>query len=272
MPENPFLARLDEVLAIASQGVGKSTSTTTSRIALAHAGQDGVAAARRGRVGILDCLDARDSRSPPELDEDKAIIPPEAHGVRLISMGFFVRENQAVIWRGPMLPQGARAVHHRRESGASPTTSSSTCRPGPVTCPSPCRSFLPRAEVIVVTTPQVAGAVRRPACRRHVREGGGLDLIGVIENMKLVSAADDGKAYEIFGSGRWPGAGRPPRGTAARQVPLVTELREGGDTGARSFVNRARLRGRGRLPPDRGAESRRSSARQDLQERELRLM
>jgi ATP-binding protein involved in chromosome partitioning len=90
--------------------------------------------------------------------------------------------------------------------------------------------FLPRAELIVVTTPQVAAqsvAQRSAALAEKVD----LDLIGVIENMSWFRG-DDGRAYEIFGSGGGQELADHLGVPLLGQVPLLPELREGGDTGA----------------------------------------
>jgi ATP-binding protein involved in chromosome partitioning len=89
--------------------------------------------------------------------------------------------------------------------------------------------FLPRAEVIVVTTPQIAAqsvAQRAAAMAEKVE----LDLIGVVENMSWFRG-DDGTAYEIFGAGGGQELADHLEVPLLGRVPLVTELREGGDSG-----------------------------------------
>ena len=109
------------------------------------------------------------------------IVPPEAYGVRLISMGFFAREDQAVIWRGPML-------HKALEQFLTDVYWGETdyliidMPPGTGDVPLSISQFLPRAEVIVVTTPQPA-AQRVAQRAAAMAEKVDLDVIGVIENM-----------------------------------------------------------------------------------------
>ena len=99
---NPFTDARTRVLAISSGkgGVGKSSVTTNLSIALAERGHR--VAAVDADVWGFSMPRMLGIAAPPGLIDD-VIVPPEAHGVRLISMGFFAREDQAVIWRGPML-------------------------------------------------------------------------------------------------------------------------------------------------------------------------
>ena len=261
--ENPFLHASTRVLAIASGkgGVGKSSVTTNLAIALAQRGKD--VAALDADVWGFSMPRMLGIEAPPELDDDKAIIPPEAHGVRLISMGFFVPENQAVIWRGPMLHKALEQFITDVKWG-EPDYLLIDMPPGTGDVSISMSQFLPRAEVIVVTTPQVAAqsvAQRAAAMSEKVE----LDLIGVIENMSWFRG-DDGKAYEIFGSGGGKELADHLDVPLLGKVPLVTELREGGDSGMPIVVTDPESEAAAGLPRDRGA-GRGDRAPQDLQER-----
>ena len=143
--------------------------------------------------------------SPPALIDD-VIVPPEAHGVRLISMGFFAREDQAVVWRGPMLHKALEQFLTDVYWG-EPDYLLVDMPPGTGDVSISIAQFLPRAEVIVVTTPQPAAqkvAQRAAAMAEKVD----LDVLGVIENMSWFDG-DDGTRYELFGSRRRRGARRP---------------------------------------------------------------
>jgi ATP-binding protein involved in chromosome partitioning len=227
--ENPFLHASTRVLAIASGkgGVGKSSVTTNLAIALAQRGRD--VAALDADVWGFSMPRMLGIAAPPELDDDKAIVPPEAHGVRLISMGFFVPENQAVIWRGPMLHKALEQFITDVKWG-EPDYLLIDMPPGTGDVSISMSQFLPRAEVIVVTTPQIAAqsvAQRAAAMSEKVE----LDLIGVVENMSWFRG-DDGTAYEIFGSGGGRELADHLDVPLLGQVPLVTALRKGGDIGA----------------------------------------
>ena len=144
-------------------------------------------------------------------------------------MGFFVPENQAVIWRGPMLHKALEQFITDVKWG-EPDYLLIDMPPGTGDVSISMSQFLPRAEVIVVTTPQIAAqsvAQRAAAMSEKVE----LDLIGVIENMSWFRG-DDGKAYEIFGSGGGKELADHLDVPLLGQVPLVTELRKGGDIGA----------------------------------------
>jgi ATP-binding protein involved in chromosome partitioning len=225
---NPFTDARTRVLAIASGkgGVGKSSVTTNLSIALAERGQR--VAAVDADVWGYSMPRMLGIQSPPDLIDD-VIVPPEAHGVRLISMGFFASEEQAVIWRGPMLHKALEQfltdVHW-----ADPDFLILDMPPGTGDVSLSMAQFLPRAEVVIVTTPQPAAqrvAQRAAAMAEKVE----LDVIGVIENMSWFTG-DDGKRYEIFGSGGGEALARRLGVPLLGQVPLVPALREGGDVGA----------------------------------------
>jgi ATP-binding protein involved in chromosome partitioning len=215
------------VLLIASGkgGVGKSSVTTNLAIALAQRGK---------RVAVVDA-DVWGFSIPrmlgverPPVLIDQMIVPPEAYGVTCISMGFFVQEDQPVIWRGPMLHK-ALEQFLTDVYWDDPDYLVVDLPPGTGDISLSLAQFLPRAELYVVTTPQPAAqkvAQRAAFMAEKVR----LDVKGVIENMSWFTG-DDGTRYEIFGSGGGAElAGRidvPLLG----QVPLVPELREGGDAG-----------------------------------------
>jgi ATP-binding protein involved in chromosome partitioning len=224
---NPFTDTRTRILAVASGkgGVGKSSVTTNLSIALAQRGKR--VAAVDADVWGFSMPRMLGVTHPPGLIDD-VIVPPEAFGVRLISMGFFAREDQAVIWRGPML-------HKALEQFLTDVYWGDTdylvidMPPGTGDVSLSISQFLPRAEVVVVTTPQPAAqrvAQRAAAMAEKVE----LDVIGVIENMSWFRG-DDGKRYEIFGSGGGDELARELGVPLLAQIPLVPALREGGDDG-----------------------------------------
>jgi len=224
---NPFQAARTRILAIASGkgGVGKSTVTTNLAVALAARGRE---------VGAVDADVWGFSMprmlgitAPPGLIDD-VIIPPEANGVRLVSMGFFAREDQAVIWRGPMLHKALEQFLTDVYWGDLDYLVVDM-PPGTGDVSLSISQFLPRAEVIVVTTPQPAAqrvAQRAAAMAEKVN----LDVIGVVENMSWFTG-DDGKRYELFGSGGGQELADELGVPLLAQVPLVPAVREGGDVG-----------------------------------------
>jgi ATP-binding protein involved in chromosome partitioning len=224
---NPFTDARTRVIAIASGkgGVGKSSVTCNLSIALAQRGRS--VAVVDADVWGFSMPRMLGIRQPPGLIDD-VIVPPEAHGVRLISMGFFAREDQAVIWRGPMLHKALEQfltdVHW-----ADSDYLIVDMPPGTGDVSLSMSQFLPRAEVVVVTTPQPAAqkvAQRAAAMAEKVN----LDVVGVIENMSWFRG-DDGTAYELFGAGGGGELADQLGVPLLGQVPLVPALREGGDRG-----------------------------------------
>jgi ATP-binding protein involved in chromosome partitioning len=224
---NPFTDSRTRVIAVSSGkgGVGKSSVTTNLAVALAARGHS--VAAVDADVWGFSMPRMLGISAPPGLIDD-VIVPPEAHGVRLISMGFFAREDQAVIWRGPML-------HKALEQFLTDVYWGDTdylivdMPPGTGDVSLSIAQFLPRAEVIVVTTPQPAAqrvAQRAAAMAAKVD----LQVIGVIENMSWFTG-DDGKRYELFGAHGGAQLADELGVPLLGQIPLVPELREGGDTG-----------------------------------------
>lgn len=215
------------VLLIASGkgGVGKSSVTTNLAIALAERGK---------RVSVVDA-DVWGFSIPrmlgierPPVLIDQMIVPPEAHGVNCISMGFFVEEDQPVIWRGPMLHK-ALEQFLTDVYWDEPDYLVVDLPPGTGDISLSLAQFLPRAEMYVVTTPQPAAqkVAQRAAFMGHKVH---LDVKGVIENMSWFTG-DDGTRYEIFGSGGGQVLADKIEAPLLGKVPLVPALREGGDTG-----------------------------------------
>ena len=215
------------VLLIASGkgGVGKSSVTTNLSVALA---------ARDHSVAVIDA-DVWGFSIPrmlgvdrPPVVIDEMLVPPEVHGVRCISMGFFAEEDQPVIWRGPMLHK-ALEQFLTDVYWDDPDFLVVDLPPGTGDISISLSQFLPRAEVYIVTTPQPAAqkvAQRAAFMAQKVR----LEVKGVIENMSWFTG-DDGTRYELFGAGGGGALADLLDVPLLGQVPLVSALREGCDTG-----------------------------------------
>jgi ATP-binding protein involved in chromosome partitioning len=215
------------VLLVASGkgGVGKSSVTTNLAIALANRGKS---------VAIIDA-DVWGFSIPRMLGIDRApvviddmLIPPEVHGVRAISMGFFAREDQPVIWRGPMLHK-ALEQFLTDVYWDEPDFLLVDLPPGTGDISLSLAQFLPRAEVYVVTTPQPA-AQRVAQRAAFMADTVKLEVKGVIENMSWFTG-DDGKRYFLFGSGGGEELANRLEVPLLGKVPLVQALREGSDSG-----------------------------------------
>ncbi len=226
---NPFVrtGSRTRVLGISSGkgGVGKSSVTVNLAIALA---------ARHRDVAILDA-DVYGFSVPPMLGLDRSpmlvgdlVIPPVGHGVRCLSTGMFVSDETPVIWRGPMLHK-ALEQFLVDTYWADPDFLLIDMPPGTGDVALSLSQYLPRSEILVVTTPQVAAqrvAQRSAYMARKLK----LPVRGVIENMSWFSG-DDGKRYEIFGSGGGQALSEALGVPLLGQVPLVPALRAGGDEG-----------------------------------------
>ncbi len=225
------------VLLVASGkgGVGKSSVTVNLAIALAQRGR---------RVCVVDAdvwgfsvpamlgIDR-----PPIVLGNRILLPPRAYGVECASIGFFVREDQPVIWRGPMLHKALEQFLTDFWWG-EPDFVVVDLPPGTGDISLSLASFLPRAEAYVVTTPQ-------PAAQRVAQRAGlmfqssqiSIPVHGVIENMSWFTG-DDGKRYELFGHGGGEALAERLQVPLVGQVPFVPALREGGDAGLPVVVAR----------------------------------
>ena len=215
------------VLLVASGkgGVGKSSVTTNLSIALANRGHS-VAVVDADVWGFSIPRMLGVDRPPTVIDS--MLVPPEVHGVRCISMGFFAEEDQPVIWRGPMLHK-ALEQFLTDVFWDDPDFLVVDLPPGTGDISLSLAQFLPRAEVYVVTTPQAA-AQRVAQRAAYMSQKVQLEVKGVIENMSWFTG-DDGTRYELFGAGGGQDLADRLGVPLVGQVPLVPALREGSDHG-----------------------------------------
>ena len=221
------------VYAVASGkgGVGKSSVTVNLAVALA---------ARGLSVGVLDA-DIYGFSVPRMLgvtgrptQVEKMIMPPVAHGVKVISIGMFTRDNTAVVWRGPMLHRALQQFLADVFWGELDVLLMDL-PPGTGDIAISVAQLVPSAELLVVTTPQLAA--------REVAERAGSialqthqQIVGVVENMSWLDLPD-GSRMELFGSGGGQAvadslaASTGTRVPLLGQVPIDQQVREGGDGG-----------------------------------------
>jgi len=224
-----FLDKLSKtrVLGISSGkgGVGKSSVTVNLAISLARVGfQVGVLDADVYGFSLPKMLGA--ANDPIVLGD--TVIPTLVHGVRCVSMGYFVPDEQPVIWRGPMLHKAIEQLV-TEAWWDEPDFLLIDMPPGTGDVALTLSEVLPRIEMYVVTTPQAAAqrvAQRSAYAARKLK----LAVRGVIENMSWFTG-DDQRRYEIFGSGGGERLARELGIPLLGQVPLDTRLREGGDSG-----------------------------------------
>jgi ATP-binding protein involved in chromosome partitioning len=213
-------------------GVGKSTVTVNLAVALARSGHS---------VGLLDA-DVYGFSVPKMLGTDHdpiilgdVVIPTSAHGVKCLSMGYFVPDDQPVIWRGPMLHKAIQQFLTDAFWGR-PDFLLVDMPPGTGDVALTLADVMPRAEIIVVTTPQAAAqrvAQRSAFAARRLK----LSVRGVVENMSWFTG-DDGTRYELFGAGGGATLAADLGIPLLGQVPLVTAVRVGADEG-RPIVSEA---------------------------------
>jgi ATP-binding protein involved in chromosome partitioning len=235
-PEIPFAqpASLTRLYAVASGkgGVGKSSVTVNLAAALAASGQ---------KVGVIDA-DIYGHSVPRMLGAtglptkvQNMIMPPSAHDVKVISIGMFTDGNKPVVWRGPMLHRALQQFLADVYWGDLDVLLLDL-PPGTGDMAISVAQLLPGAELLIVTTPQLAAAevaerAGAIAAQTHQR------IAGVIENMSYLVCGHCGEKEFIFGTGggeavadalsRLAGTAVPLLG----QVPLDVRLREGGDAG-----------------------------------------
>ncbi len=239
-PVIPFTqpGNLTRVYAVTSGKGGVGKSSVTANLAASMAAQ-GLA------VGVVDAdiygfsIPRMMGVTGEPTQLDGMIVPPVAHGVKVISIGMFVGENQPVVWRGPMLHRAVQQFLADVYWGDLDVLLLDL-PPGTGDVTISVAQLLPNAEIVVVTTPQLAAAevAERTgliAAQTHQR------VVGVIENMSYMPQPD-GSRVEIFGSGGGQAVSDSLTETLGYEVPLLAQLpldirlREGGDAGIPATV------------------------------------
>jgi len=206
-------------------GVGKSSISSNLAVALASGGH---------KVGIVDgdiwgfSIPAMLGVVDPPVMIGEMIVPPVAHRVKVMSMDYFVGDDKAVIWRGPML-------HKAIEQFLKDVFWDDLdflivdMPPGTGDIAISMAQFLPRAQVLVATTPQPTA---QRVARRAALMAAEVDqqVIGVVENMSWFTG-DDGQRYELFGSGGGQALAEELGVDLMARIPLVPAMREGADSG-----------------------------------------
>jgi ATP-binding protein involved in chromosome partitioning len=218
------LDRSTRVIAVASGkgGVGKSTITANLAAAFARLGE---------RVGVLDA-DVYGHSIPHMLGVhqrpvvvDRMIVPPVRDELKLMSIGFFLEDNAPVMWRGPMLHKALEQFLSDVHWGELDTLVVDM-PPGTGDVSISLGQLLPRAEAVVVTTPQPAAqqvAVRAA----QMAEKTNMRLIGAVENMSYLVGSGD----ELFGSGGGEQLAQEAGLQLLARIPLDPALREAADRG-----------------------------------------
>ncbi len=233
----PKTARHAVAIASGKGGVGKSTfSVNLAVAAAAHLAKLG----RPGRVGLMDCdiygpsvplMIGLHGERPGILGEGESarLVPLEAHGVKVMSMGFLIDDNTPVVWRGPMIMKTVQQFVQNVEWGPLELLLVDL-PPGTGDAQLSLVQTLPLDGAVLVTTPQ-------PAATQVARKGGlmfqkvNVPLIGVVENMSWFTDPA-GLRHELFGRGGGQLTAEGLGTVLLGQVPLIPEVREAGDAGA----------------------------------------
>jgi len=217
------------LIAVASGkgGVGKSTVTVNIATALVKKGK---------RVGIIDA-DIHGFSVPrilgltekPRAKSEKDIIPPEKESIKVMSMGSFVEEDKAVIWRAPLL-LGALQQFMEDVHWGELDYLLLDLPPGTGDMPLNIMQNLPHLSMLLVTTPQVtatsvAGRVGKLAEQLDI------DVLGIIENMSYFQCSDCGSKEFIFGKGGGRELAEKLGMDLLAELPLLPKLRESSDQG-----------------------------------------
>jgi ATP-binding protein involved in chromosome partitioning len=224
------LAQVQNVICVGSGkgGVGKSTLTSNLAAALAADGK---------KVGILDA-DVWGYSIPrmfglggdrPPVSPERKILPLEAHGVKVMSIGFFVQEDSAVVWRGPMLHKALTQFLEDVDWGELDFLLVDL-PPGTGDVSMTLAQLLPDAKFLLVTTPQPTAqkVARRAAEMAHKVQ---LEVAGVVENMSVFTTPS-GERFPIFGEGGGQELADELDVPLLGKVPLTMPLREQADAGA----------------------------------------
>src|ERR1051326_3429581 len=225
---------INRVVAVASGkgGVGKSTVSVNLACALRQLG---------AQAGLLDCDIYGPSiplmmgiRQKPTISPEEKLVPPASHGVKLMSMGFLLEGDQPVIWRGPMIMKTIQQFLTQVDWGKldyllvdlPPGTGDAQL--------SLCQT-VPLDGGVIVTTPQEAslGVVRKGIA---MFEKVNVPILGLVENMSYFTAPG-GERIEIFGHGGGRAEAERQKVPFLGEVPIFTEIREGGDRGVRVVVS-----------------------------------
>jgi ATP-binding protein involved in chromosome partitioning len=223
------LAQVENVICIGSGkgGVGKSTLTANLAAALLVEGR---------RVGVLDA-DVWGYSIPrmlglgaqrPSVSAERKIIPLDARGIAVMSIGFFVEEDSAVVWRGPMLHKALKQFLEDVDWGARDFLLIDL-PPGTGDVSMTLAQLLPQATFVIVTTPQPAAqrVARRAAEMAHKVS---LEISGVIENMAGF-VTPSGERFALFGEGGGQALADELDVPLLGKVPLTMPLREASDAG-----------------------------------------
>lgn len=232
--EEPF--KNTRVIAIGSGkgGVGKSTVTANLAIVLSKMGY---------KVGLIDA-DILGYSIPqimgikhvkPMMIEGELLLPVERYGVKIMSMGNLVEKEGALIWRGPILGQILDQFFNDVYWGELDFMLIDL-PPGTGDVPLSLMQQIPKAEILIVTTPQITAA---DVAKRlgFMATKTNSKIIGLIENMSYFICGNCKEKHFIFGKAEGEKLSRELNTELLGEIPLVTEIREGSDIGEPTVID-----------------------------------
>jgi ATP-binding protein involved in chromosome partitioning len=237
-PQQPqqLLPNVKNIIAVASGkgGVGKSTVSVNLAVALAQSG---------AKVGLLDA-DITGPNIPmmlgvegqPKASESNKIVPLERHGVKCISIQFFVPEGQPIVWRGPLVG-GAIQQFLRDVDWGDLDYLVIDLPPGTSDAQLTLAQAVPLSGAVLVTTPQevsLADVAKALAMFKRLS----VPILGLVENMTAFICPHCGEATEIFGRGGGERFAAEHQLDFLGGVPLDITVRQGGDVGVPAVAQR----------------------------------
>lgn len=212
------------VVASGKGGVGKSTVAVNLAVTLAKSHSVGILDADIYGFSVPSMIGAL---KPPRVENVHDLVPPVAHGVKVMSMGYFLEEDRALMWRGPMLGKALRQmltdVHWNNPEFLIIDTP-----PGTGDVAMTVDELFSNTQTLVVTTPQIAA--RRVAIRSGaMAQETGRQLLGIVENMT--------DPDELFGSGGGHSIAEQLGVPLLGQIPLSKQLRDSVDCGVPACRN-----------------------------------
>ncbi|MEZ0261232.1 MAG: P-loop NTPase [Alphaproteobacteria bacterium] len=227
--QRPVAPGVKQIVAVASGkgGVGKSTVSANLALALHAQGK---------RVGLLDGDIYGSSipvmlglREKPETDDGDMIVPPVAHGIKFMSMGFFVEPDAPVIWRGPMVHAAIQQLL-RDVAWGDLDVLVIDLPPGTGDAQLSLAQYVPVAGAVIVSTPQdVALNEARKGLNMFAKTG--VPVLGMVENMSYHNCASCGHREDIFGHGGVKTAAAQLGVDFLGEIPLLTAIRIAADNG-----------------------------------------
>lgn len=229
LPEKERIPGVGKTIAVASGkgGVGKSTISVNLAVALAKNG---------ARVGLLD-TDLYGPSIPLmmginddlNVTKDERLIPLESHGIKLISVGFMLDEEQALIWRGPLIMQLVKQFLTQVEWGELDYLVIDL-PPGTGDTQLTLVQTIPLDGVLIVTTPQDVALID---ARRAIKmfDEVKVPIVGIVENMSYFTCPHCNEKTEIFSSGGGKKTSERYDVPLLGKIPLDPIIREGGDNG-----------------------------------------